>query len=326
MNTTSGTVSASAPLDEIAPGGRPSGPGDSRLALSFEVIPPGTAAGRARLPELISTLEGYAPDYVAITSSGKSGWAAGTRDFVRELDQTTRLRPLAHITCMGAPRAELVHQVEDFVDAGVRGFLAIRGDLEPGSSAPPAGHLAHANDLVELIRRVEARDFARFAAGRLSVGVAAYPSGHAESTGVDEDIDVLLAKQRAGADFAITQLFFDPEAYLRLLERSRLAGVHLPIVPGILPVTSAARLQRMAHLSGLTPPAGLAARLESASEAEQRDIGLAFTAELAARLLDGGAPGLHIYTFNNPRVVGDLFDRIDRGRLTTRNHQREARQ
>lgn len=319
MYSTTQAVSASAPLDSAD---RPQRavPLDERprLALSFEVIPPRTEAARAKLPALVDVLESYSPDYVAITSSQNSGWAAGTQEFVREIASTTRLRPLAHITCMGAPRMQLISEVEAFIDAGVRGFLAIRGDLAPGQSAPPQGHLAHANDLVSLIRGVEQRDFARFAAGRLSVGVAAYPAGHVESTGEDEDIDVLLAKQRAGADFAITQLFYDVADYVRLTTRAKLAGVHLPIIPGILPLTSATRLNKMSGLSGLTPPPELTAALAAASPAEQREIGLTFTADLARQLLAAGAPGLHFYTFNDPRVVTDLVARIDLNELSNR--------
>ncbi len=324
----SAAQSASAPLDAEAPGGsRSHGTGaasgfgtfapaaDSqrslRPALSFEVMPPRSAHARERLPELISTIESYNPDYVAITSSGTSGWHQGTADFVRDLATSTRLRPLAHLTCMGAPRSELLSWIDHFVDAGVRGFLAIRGDLPAGQHQPPPGYLRYADELVALIREVELRQAARFCAGRLSVGIAAYPSGHPESPHADFDIDVLLAKQRAGADFAITQLFFDASDYGRLVKRAGLAGASLPIIPGIFPITSISRLERMSRLSGLQAPEHLAARLEAAGGADaQREAGLDITAELARSVLEAGAPGLHFYTFNNPRVTAGLLDRL----------------
>lgn len=282
-----------------------------RPALSFEVMPPRTRQARQVLPELIDIIESYGPDYVAITSSAKSGWAQGTADFVRELSATTRLRPLAHLACTAAPTVELLEWVERFIDAGVRGFLAVRGDLAPGQASPPAGHLPHADALVARVRQLERRSAARFCGGGLSLGVAAYPSGHPESSGPDEDLDVLAAKQRAGADFAITQLFFDTSAYSRLVRAARLAGVTMPIIPGILPITSSARLERMAHLSGLVPPQWLGEQLEDARCPEHaRDIGLIATVELAQRVLDAGAPGLHFYTFNDPRTTVEVLDRL----------------
>lgn len=274
-------------------------------------MPPRTAEARRHLPELLADIESYNPDYVAITSSGTSGWSQGTADFVRELSTSTRLRPLAHLTCMGAKRSVLLDWIDHFVDSGVRGFLAIRGDLPAGLAHPPRGYLQYADELVALIREVEARDAARFGAGRLSVGVAAYPSGHPESPHRDFDIDVLLAKQRSGADFAITQLFFDSDDYLSLVKRARLAGATLPIIPGILPITSPQRLERMSTLSGLTPPESVRKRLADASTtARQREVGLDITAELAQSVLEAGAPGLHFYTFNNPQVTQALLSRL----------------
>lgn len=296
-----------------------------RPALSFEVMPARTHQAREVLPELISALEAYGPDYVAITSSAKSGWVQGTADFVRELSATTRLRPLAHLACTAAPTVELLESVEQFIDAGVRGFLAVRGDLAAGQTRPPENHLPHADALVTRVRQLEKRSAARFCGGRLSLGVAAYPSGHPESSGPDEDLDVLAAKQRAGADFAITQLFFDTSAYSRLLRSARLAGVTMPIIPGILPITSSARLNRMAHLSGLVPPQRLTEQLEGARSPEHaRDIGLAATVELAQRVLDAGAPGLHFYTFNDPRTTLEVLNRLGIAARTVGAVGREA--
>ncbi|WAL39909.1 methylenetetrahydrofolate reductase [Brevibacterium sp. BRM-1] len=303
--------SASAPLD-AAGVGDPLPERATRPALSFEVIPPRTAAAHRALPALIETIGGYRPDYVAITSSPTSGWSQGTADFVSALAADPRLRPLAHLTCTGAPRPLLEAWIDHFVAAGVRGFLAIRGDLPPGARAPQPGHLRHADELVSLIRTAEAQQAARFCAGRLAVGVAAYPGGHPESPDRDFDIDVLLAKQRTGADFALTQLFFDPRDYADLVRRARLAGVTLPIIPGIFPLTSPRRLERMGRLAGLRPPPQLARALAAApTPAAQRDIGLAATAALARAVLAAGAPGLHLYTFNDAEVTGELLDRLD---------------
>ena len=175
----------------------------------------------------------------------------------------------------------------------------------------PEGHLPHADSLVRLIRRWESARVARLAAGRLAVGVACYPNGHAESATADEDIDVLLSKQRLGADFAITQLFFDAEDYVRFAQRARLAGVRIPLIPGIMPMTSRARVERMCQLSGLDGPTAVLDQLATAtSPEEEQEIGMQITASLAQAVLNAGADGLHIYTHNNPDITTDLLNRI----------------
>lgn len=293
-------VSASAPLDSPGSNAQPRPP---RTALSFEVIPPRGPADTGTQDHLIDELARYAPDYVAVTSSQRSGWLEGTAATISRITTRTGLRPLAHLACTAGTGAQLRDWIEQLVDAGVRGLLALRGDLPPGGMPPD--HLAHATDLVRAIRDFEQVQAQRFAAGRLAVGVACYPQGHAESATRDEDFDVLLAKQRLGADFAITQLFFDAEDYLRFVEQARLAGVRIPLIPGIMPITSVAKLERMAQLSGHPVPPHLAHRLEI-----DPDCGLELTAQLARACIDGGAGALHIYTHNNLSQTVELLDRI----------------
>ena len=199
-------LSASAPLDQI---NQWTARVRQRTALSFEVIPPRNDADASKISELLAVLQSYHPDYIAVTSSQRSGWLRGTAAFIEQISRTTSMRPLAHLACTAGGPGELREWVDALVDSGVRGFLALRGDLPKGGM--PVGYLQHADELIRLIRRREAAQAARFAAGNLAVGVACYPNGHAESANADEDIDVLLAKQRLGANFAITQLFFDPK-------------------------------------------------------------------------------------------------------------------
>ena len=168
-------------------------------------------------------------------------------------------------------------------------------------------------DRVRLVRELEAEQAPRFAAGNLAVGVACYPTGHAESANFDEDIDVLLAKQRAGANFAITQLFFDPADYVSFIDHARLAGVKIPLIPGIMPMTSVRRVERMAQLSGTEAPADVIATLQQAAEISperEHEVGMQLTAELARVVLAAGAGCLHIYTHNNAAVTRDLLARI----------------
>ena len=306
---------------QVAPRESASAPADSteqalitpswdRLALSFEVIPPRHEADTAKLDELIARLDTYRPDYIAVTSSQRSGWLEGTTRLIRHIVDTTRMMPLAHLSCTAGTSAELEHGVQELIDAGVRGLLALRGDLPEGETTLPDTHLQHATDLQQLIREVEARQSYRFAAGRLSVGVAYYPSGHEESTNFDEDIDVLLAKQRLGADFAISQLFFDPADYARSSELARLAGVTIPLIPGIMPMTSLKRIERMGQLSGLEVPDDIRTAMLDAGPEGEYDVGMEMTVQLAKQVLAAGAGGLHIYTHNNIDVTVDLLDRI----------------
>ena len=299
-------MSASAPLDQIS---EDTPERVERPALSFEVIPPRHDADAAKIDRLLATLTAYHPDYIAVTSSQRSGWLDGTAAFIEKISRDTSMRPLAHLACTAGTEEELEAWIERLVDAGVRGLLALRGDLPEGGM--PEGHLPHADSLVRLIRRWESARVARLAAGRLAVGVACYPSGHAESATPDEDLDVLLAKQRLGADFAITQLFFDAEDYVRFAERARLAGVRIPLIPGIMPMTSRARVERMCQLSGLDAPRGVLDQLAAAtSPEEEKEIGMQITAALAQAVLRAGADGLHIYTHNNPDITTDLLNRI----------------
>ncbi|QRP97721.1 methylenetetrahydrofolate reductase [Corynebacterium sp. FDAARGOS 1242] len=299
-------LSASAPLDQIS---EDTPKRLERTALSFEVIPPRHDADAAKIDRLLATLSAYNPDYIAVTSSQRSGWLKGTAAFIEKISRDTSMRPLAHLACTAGTEQELVSWIDTLVDAGVRGFLALRGDLPEGGM--PEGHLPHADSLVRLIRRWESARVARLAAGRLAVGVACYPNGHAESATPDEDIDVLLAKQRLGADFAITQLFFDAEDYVRFAQRARLAGVRIPLIPGIMPMTSRARVERMCQLSGLDGPTKVLDRLAAAtSPEEEQEIGMQITASLAQSVLNAGADGLHIYTHNNPDITTDLLNRI----------------
>ena len=299
-------MSASAPLDQIS---EDTPERVERPALSFEVIPPRHDADAAKIDRLLATLTAYHPDYIAVTSSQRSGWLDGTAAFIEKISRDTSMRPLAHLACTAGTEEELEAWIERLVDAGVRGLLALRGDLPEGGM--PEGHLPHADSLVRLIRRWESARVARLAAGRLAVGVACYPSGHAESATPDEDLDVLLAKQRLGADFAITQLFFDAEDYVRFAERARLAGVRIPLIPGIMPMISRARVERMCQLSGLDAPRGVLDQLAAAtSPEEEKEIGMQITAALAQAVLRAGADGLHIYTHNNPDITTDLLNRI----------------
>ncbi len=211
---------------------------------------------------------------------------------------------MGHLTCVGHTRAELVQILHAYRDAGVRNILALRGDPKDGPTAPwtpTPGGFTYACELVELIRET----------GDFSVGVAAFPEGHPSAESREQDARVLADKARAGAEFAVTQLFFRPQDYLDLVDRVRAQGVDIPVLPGIMPITNLKSLRRMAELSGAEVPAELLARFDGfADPADVRRIGVEVATELCEALLAGGAPGLHFYTLNRSRATLEIFEAL----------------
>lgn len=300
-------LSASAPIDrEGAPVIRRPRPKRQRTALSFEIIPPRPSDSEAKMDELIAGLAAYNPDYVSVTSSRRSEWLEGTAAVISRIAETTDLRPIAHLACTAGTREELTEWIRTLIDAGVRGFLALRGDLP--ETGMPEHYLQYATDLLNLIEEVQEEEAFRLAAGKLALSVACYPKGHEESRNFDHDLDVLLTKQRLGADFAITQLFFEAQDYLDFVEVARLAGVRIPLIPGIMPMTSLKRVRRMGELSGLEVPEVVEKQLLEADD--EYETGMQLTANLAREILDAGTGGLHVYTHNNLAVTRDFLDRI----------------
>ena len=224
------------------------------------------------------------------------------------LDSST-IPLMAHLTCIGYRKQEAVDIITRFLRMGVRRFLALRGDPPAGTRADDvAGELHHADDLVRVIREVEA-DF--FGDGRrhVTIAVAAYPatSDHIEA------IEVLAAKQAAGADLAITQVFYDPADYVALTNAASYAGVSIPILPGVIPLTDLRRLTRLEALTGVKVPDALRSSLGSASGATLVERGIGATLDLATALLRAGAPGLHLYTFNRTRPALDVISHLRLG-------------
>lgn len=295
--------------------------------FSFELYPPRSDRAAAALPATIDLLAASRPEFISVTYGAGGSSRASSLDVLRYILEHTDVSPMAHLTCVGSSHEETNRLIREFLDAGVRRFLAVRGD-PPADVAPGddgLGDIRSSAELVQLIHRVQAE---RVPYGELPVpglpartvlnhrehvqiAVAAFPHGHPASRSVSQDIDTLLAKQAAGANLGITQLFFHAEDYLSFAQRAKEAGVAFPILPGIMPVTSPTRLARMLELSGEDLPSDLAIQLEVEPDQDgQREIGIAWAARLAQRLLDGGAPGIHLYTFNQHAAVLSVLDRI----------------
>lgn len=287
------------------------------VALSYELFPPRSPAAAETLWTTIRELETTEPDYVSVTY-GASGSNRDTAiELIDRLLLETTLRPLAHLTCVGNTPEQLAGIIGQLLDTGVRGILALRGDLPNDASQPVNGSLRYAQDLIDLIRRVEQRRSALLCAGKIAVGVAAYPTRHPESPSEEHDVEVLLAKQRSGADFAITQVFFHSSQYSDLLTRARRAGVTIPIIPGVMPFTSLRRVRRLGELAGVEPSAELTERLAAAdTDIERLHVGVDATVDLANAALDAGAPGIHLYTFNEHQSALEVLDKLALPRQT----------
>jgi methylenetetrahydrofolate reductase (NADPH) len=278
-----------------------------RTSYSFEFFPPKDVEGEERLWTAIEGLKSIAPDFVSVTY----GAGGSTRDrsirIAREITQRTGISTVAHLTCVGSTREELLSILQSYKVAGITSILALRGDPAGGPSAPwvpTENGLNHADELVQL-----AAEF-----GGFTIGVAAFPDGHPASLGdFNKDVEVLIRKEQLGATFATTQFFFEASRYIQLVEKLKARGSKLTIIPGILPVTNVKLLHRMAELGGTPIPSHIAdafTKVENDPHAV-RSLGVEIATSLCKELLAAGAPGLHFYTMNSSTATQEIYRKLN---------------
>ena len=298
---------------------QPSQSSSDLTTLSFEVMPPRKENLIKPFWDTVQRLLSVTPDFLSVTYGAAGQDRHSARDVVRSLVQDSPVQPIAHLTCVGTTATEVGEVVSDYLDAGVRTFLALRGDPPVGRPdwQPAPGGVSSATELVALIRSIEAARCAQYPGAALraafkplTIAVAAFPAGNpAAGTSPNQEVERLLVKQSAGASFAITQLFWETDTYVNFLEKARSNGVTIPIVPGILPPTDIKRVNRMTELTGVVFPEYLRRRLESAQSVEEMySVGVSLGARLARDLHEVGAPGIHMYTFNKAAPALDVLD------------------
>ena len=298
---------------------QPSQSSSDLTTLSFEVMPPRKENLIKPFWDTVQRLLSVTPDFLSVTYGAAGQDRHSARDVVRSLVQDSPVQPIAHLTCVGTTATEVGEVVSDYLDAGVRTFLALRGDPPVGRPdwQPAPGGVSSATELVTLIRSIEAARCAQYPGAALraafkplTIAVAAFPAGNpAAGTSPNQEVERLLVKQSAGASFAITQLFWETDTYVNFLEKARSNGVTIPIVPGILPPTDIKRVNRMTELTGVVFPEYLRRRLESAQSVEEMySVGVSLGARLARDLHEAGAPGIHMYTFNKAAPALNVLD------------------
>jgi len=274
--------------------------------FSFEFFPPKDAEGEARLWSAIEGLESIAPDFISVTYGAGGSTRDRTIRIASEISAHTTIPTVAHLTCVGSTREELIEILGKYREAGIDNILALRGDPVGGPRAPwetTSGGFDHADQLVSLAAEI----------GGFTIGVAAFPDGHPASGGdLDSDIEVLLEKERRGASFATTQFFFEAKKWEELVEKLAAKGSTLPIIPGVLPVTNVKQLNRMSELSGVPIPGHITQAFSAVEENpdDVRKLGVEIATELSQKLLDAGAPGIHFYTMNTSTATREIFEGI----------------
>ncbi len=265
---------------------------ERRPVFSFEFFPPKTDEGRRTLEGTLETLKDDSPDYVSVTYGAGGTTRNRTVEITKSIKQELGIEAMAHLSCVGEPADRIVDILSEIEAAGIENVLALRGDPPRGETEwqPHPGGLSYSIDLIRLIR--ERFDFC--------VGAACFPEIHPDAPDRASDLGYARDKADAGAGFLITQLFFDNDSYFAYVEEARAAGIEVPIIPGIMPITNYGQIKRFTEMCGATIPADLTAQLDGRADDPEAvaELGVAYATLQCSDLLARGAPGIHFYTLN----------------------------
>jgi len=274
---------------------------ENHVVYSYEIFPPKVDSPLERVYDTIGELAGMQPDYISVTyGAGGSAQNNRTTRLTGRIRKRYGVESLAHLTCIGATKQHIDRTLDELQAHSVRNVLALRGDI-PGSGFDPQDF----SNSQELIRYVKGRGF--------GVAAAAYPEGHAETKVKDKDIEILKWKEEAGADYFITQLFFDNERFYEFMDKVMKKGIGAPVQAGVMPITKARQIKRVVELSGASLPKSFLRMIDryGHDEAALRDAGIAYATEQISSLIAAGARGIHLYTMNDASVAGAVTRNID---------------
>ncbi|MGD9393514.1 MAG: methylenetetrahydrofolate reductase [NAD(P)H] [Dehalococcoidia bacterium] len=272
-------------------------------SLSFEFFPSKDAAAEDSLFRTITNLKGYGPTFVSVTYGAGGGTLRNTRKVVMRLKEETSLTPMPHLTCVEQSCQDLENILKDYKRNGVENILALRGDPPKGTKefVPHPEGYCYAIDLVKLIVTL----------GGYSIGVAVYPEGHSEAPDLETDMYYTRQKINAGADFAITQMFFDNRFFYNFMERAERAGITIPVIPGIMPITDIEKIKHFSQMTGATLPKSIVGPMEKAASPEEvLKLGVEFAIKQCEDLRQNGVIYFHFYTINQSRAVTEIVDNL----------------
>ena len=275
---------------------------EERIHISFEVFPPKTNEGFDKVIAAVDAMAQLNPAFISVTYGAGGGTSRNTGKIASHIKEDLDTLSLAHLTCASSTKEEVQRVIEDLKELGIENILALRGDIPEGINFPDTDRFRYACELVEEIRRH----------GDFCIGAACYPEGHVENEHKEDDIRYLKQKVDSGVDFLTTQMFFDNDVHYNFLYRIREAGITVPVLPGIMPITSASQMKKSQELSGTVFPRRFLAILDrfGSSPAAMKQAGIAYATDQIIDLLANGVKNIHIYTMNKPDVAAAIMNNL----------------
>ena len=275
---------------------------EDRIHISFEVFPPKTDAGFEKVKDATDKIAQLNPSYISVTYGAGGGTSKNTAKIASHIKHELRVESLAHLTCASSTKEEVRQVIENLKQLEIENILALRGDIVPGMTFPSEDRFHYAYELVEEIKKH----------GDFCIGAACYPEGHVENEHKEDDIKYLKQKVDSGVDFLTTQMFFDNDIHYNFLYRIREAGITVPVLPGIMPITTAAQMKRSQELSGTVFPRRFLALLDRFGDYPDamKQAGIAYATDQIIDLLANGVKNIHVYSMNKPEVAAKIMENL----------------